>query len=122
MDADDVDAGGGPGERLLGATAKLLPEGGREAASTRAVGAAAGVQAPTIYRLFGDMRGLLDAVAAEGVGAHLRSKRARAPPAARVAAPGPGGARLVGCALPTRPLSLLRTGPRLGDVAAPPAA
>lgn len=34
--------------------------------STRAVSTAAGVQAPTIYRLFGDKQGLLDAVTAHG--------------------------------------------------------
>lgn len=51
--------------RILQATADLLAQRGREAASTRSVSAAAGVQAPTIYRQFGDMRGLLDAVAQE---------------------------------------------------------
>ena len=39
--------------------------------TTRAVAQAAGVQAPTIYRLFGDKDGLLDAVA-EHVMADLR--------------------------------------------------
>lgn len=74
MSADDVVDAGGPRERILAATAKLLSEGGRDAVSTRAVGAAAGVQAPTIYRLFGDMRGLLDAAAAEGFAAYLGDK------------------------------------------------
>ena len=37
-------------------------DGGRGAVTTRAVSAAARVQPPTIYRQFGDMRGLLDAV------------------------------------------------------------
>ena len=45
--------------------------------STRAVAAAAGVQAPTIYRQFGDMRGLLDEVASFGFSAYLRGKVAR---------------------------------------------
>jgi AcrR family transcriptional regulator len=36
---------------------------GRRAVTTRAVAAGAGVQAPTIYRLFGDKDGLLDALA-----------------------------------------------------------
>ncbi len=49
--------------RIIQAAAKLLAQGGREAASSRAVSAAAGVQAPTIYRQFGDMQGLLEAVA-----------------------------------------------------------
>jgi len=48
--------------------------GGREAVSTRAVSAAAGVQAPTIYRLFGDKQGLLEAVAAHGFTAYLNDK------------------------------------------------
>ncbi len=47
------------------AATQLLAQSGREAVSSRAVSAAAGVQAPTIYRQFGDMQGLLDAVARE---------------------------------------------------------
>ncbi len=42
--------------------------------STRAVSAAAGVQPPTIYRLFGDKQGLLDAVATHGFMAYLNDK------------------------------------------------
>jgi AcrR family transcriptional regulator len=61
-------------ERIVAAAAGLLAEGGREAVSTRAVSAAAGVQAPTIYRLFGDKQGLLDAVAAHGFAAYLNEK------------------------------------------------
>jgi AcrR family transcriptional regulator len=61
-------------ERIIEAAAALLTEGGREAVSTRAVGAAAGVQAPTIYRLFGDKQGLLDAVASHGFSTYLRGK------------------------------------------------
>ncbi|NRG41614.1 TetR/AcrR family transcriptional regulator [Rathayibacter sp. VKM Ac-2835] len=53
-------------DRILSATAALLAEGGRDAVSTRAISSAAGVQAPTIYRTFGDLRGLLDSVAAAG--------------------------------------------------------
>jgi AcrR family transcriptional regulator len=68
-------------ERIIEAAAALLTEGGREAVSTRAVGAAAGVQAPTIYRLFGDKQGLLDAVASHGFGTYLRSKAALEPSA-----------------------------------------
>jgi len=67
----------GTRERILRAAAELLAEGGREAVSTRAVAAAAGVQAPTIYRLFGDMRGLLDEVAGFGFSRYLREKTAR---------------------------------------------
>lgn len=64
-------------ERILRATAELLASGGREAVSTRTVSAAAGVQAPTIYRQFGDMRGLLDAVARETFAEYVRQKTAR---------------------------------------------
>lgn len=53
--------------------------------STRAVSAAAGVQAPTLYRLFGDKRGLLDAVAAHGLTTYLNNKMARRPSAEPVA-------------------------------------
>lgn len=65
-------------ERIVQAAAELLAAGGREAVSTRAVSAAAGVQAPTIYRQFGDMRGLLDAVAQETFAEYVRQKAARA--------------------------------------------
>ncbi|WP_327044042.1 TetR/AcrR family transcriptional regulator [Microbispora sp. NBC_01189] len=41
--------------------------------------AAAGTQAPTIYRLFGDKEGLLDAVAEFGFTSYLRDKKARSP-------------------------------------------
>lgn len=68
-----------PRERIVRAAAELLARGGREAVSTRAVGAAAGVQAPTIYRQFGDMRGLLDAVARETLAAYVAEKASRVP-------------------------------------------
>ena len=47
--------------------------------TTRAVAAAAQVQAPTIYRLFGDKRGLLDAVAHAGLAAYVARKAVREP-------------------------------------------
>ncbi len=65
-------------ERIVRATAALLATGGRDAVSTRAVSAAAGVPAPTIYRLFGDMRGLLDAAIGVTLAAYLREKTGRA--------------------------------------------
>jgi AcrR family transcriptional regulator len=64
-------------ERIIEAAAQLLATGGREAVSTRAVSAAAGVQAPTIYRIFGDKKGLLDAVASGGFADYLRTKTTR---------------------------------------------
>ena len=48
---------------IVDAAAALLREGGAQAVTTRAVAQAAGVQAPVLYRLFGDKDGLLDAVA-----------------------------------------------------------
>jgi AcrR family transcriptional regulator len=68
-------------ERIVAAAARLLAEGGRDAVSTRGVSVAAGVQAPTLYRLFGSKRGLLDAVAAHGLTTYLNSKTARKPSA-----------------------------------------
>jgi AcrR family transcriptional regulator len=65
-----------PRERILRAAARLLAEGGREAVSTRSVSAAAGVQAQTIYRQFGDMQGLLDEVARQGFASYLAGKQA----------------------------------------------
>jgi AcrR family transcriptional regulator len=65
------------GQRIVRATADLLAAGGREAVSTRSISAAAGVQAPTIYRLFGDMRGLLDAVMSYGFAGYLEKKTSR---------------------------------------------
>lgn len=63
-------------ERVIAAGAKILSEGGREALTTRAVAAAAGIQAPTIYRLFGDKDGLLEAVAEDGLAKYVARKRA----------------------------------------------
>jgi AcrR family transcriptional regulator len=61
-------------ERIVAAAAGLLADGGREAVSTRAVSLAAGVQPPTLYRLFGDKQGLLDAVATYGLQTYLHRK------------------------------------------------
>ncbi|GGM84343.1 TetR/AcrR family transcriptional regulator [Dactylosporangium sucinum] len=69
----------GARDRILAAASALLTEGGREAVSTRAVSAAAGVQAPTIYRLFGDKQGLLEAVATHGFATYLTGRTARNP-------------------------------------------
>ncbi|MER6082413.1 TetR/AcrR family transcriptional regulator [Streptomyces sp. NPDC001833] len=65
-------------ERVLRAAAELLSSQGRAGISTRAVSAAAGVQPPTLYRLFGDKDGLLDALAAYGFEQYLREKQALA--------------------------------------------
>jgi AcrR family transcriptional regulator len=65
--------------RILAAAAALIASGGAEAATTRAVATAASVQAPTIYRLFGDKRGLLEAVAEQAMSTFVAGKAARLP-------------------------------------------
>ncbi len=64
-------------ERIIRAAMELLASGGREAVTTRAVSAAADVQPPTIYRQFGDMQGLLDAVASRGFSGYIENKITR---------------------------------------------
>ena len=64
--------------RILAAAIKLITEGGVAALTTRAVATAAAVQAPTLYRLFDDKRGLLDAVAEHGLAAYAAGKAAAA--------------------------------------------
>lgn len=67
---------------IVEAAARLLHEQGPSAVTTRAVAEAAGVQAPALYRLFGDKDGLLQAVAehvlAEFVSTKAESVRAEA--------------------------------------------
>ncbi|WP_293883269.1 TetR/AcrR family transcriptional regulator, partial [Sphingomonas sp.] len=60
--------------RIIGAATDLIATGGSEAATTRAVAIAASVQAPTIYRLFGDKDGLLDAVAEQTLADYVACK------------------------------------------------
>ncbi|WP_424950741.1 TetR/AcrR family transcriptional regulator [Deinococcus sp.] len=77
---DGSEAGAAPGglrERILNAAIDLLGQDGPQALTTRAVAAAAGIQAPTLYRLFGDKSALLDAVAEHGFLTYLREKRGR---------------------------------------------
>ncbi|WP_066038934.1 TetR/AcrR family transcriptional regulator [Herbiconiux solani] len=61
--------------RIIRAAAVLIGDGGAAAVTTRAVAARAGVQAPTIYRLFGDKDGLLEAVAEDAMATHVAAKR-----------------------------------------------
>src|ERR1700722_12572257 len=61
-------------DNLVEVAARLLREQGAAAVPTRAVAEAAGVQAPTIYRLFGDKDGLLDAVAEHALAAYVADK------------------------------------------------
>ncbi|WP_233405062.1 TetR/AcrR family transcriptional regulator [Actinotalea solisilvae] len=64
-------------DRILEAATRLLDEGGPDAMSTRAVSAAARVQAPAIYRLFRDKQGLLDAVTERGFEQYVVAKTTR---------------------------------------------
>lgn len=63
--------------RILAAAEELIAASGIEAATTRAVATAAGVQAPTLYRLFGDKEGLLDAVAEHAMAIYVAEKSGR---------------------------------------------
>ncbi|MSW50842.1 MAG: TetR family transcriptional regulator [Actinobacteria bacterium] len=66
-----------PRATIVDAAARILRDGGAGALTTRAVAAAAGVQAPTIYRLFGDKDGLVDAVAEHVMSQYVATKSAR---------------------------------------------
>ncbi|WP_425147783.1 TetR/AcrR family transcriptional regulator [Deinococcus sp.] len=74
-----LSAQGGQRTRILVAATRLLASQGQDALTTRAVAAAAGVQAPALYRLFGDKRSLLDAVAEYGFLSYLNEKQLRVP-------------------------------------------
>lgn len=65
--------------RILDAASKLIAGGGIAALTTRAVASAASVQAPALYRLFGEKRGLLNAVAEHGLAAFIAQKAAVEP-------------------------------------------
>lgn len=62
--------------RIVAAAAQLLQDRGPTAVTTRSVAESAGVQAPTIYRLFGDKDGLLEAVAEHVLATHVLAKAA----------------------------------------------
>ena len=62
--------------RIVDAAAQLLREQGPAAVTTRGVAEVAGVQAPALYRLFGDKDGLLDAVAEHVMAQHVSAKAA----------------------------------------------
>ncbi|MFI5976222.1 TetR/AcrR family transcriptional regulator [Streptomyces sp. NPDC051452] len=69
------DSSDSPRRRIVEAAVELLENSGPDAVSTRAVAAAAGMQPPAIYRLFGDKEGLLEAVAEHGYAQFLERKR-----------------------------------------------
>lgn len=62
--------------KIVDAAARLLQEEGPGAVTTRRVAEGAGVQAPTIYRLFGDKDGLLEAVAEHVMASYVSTKAA----------------------------------------------
>lgn len=61
---------------IVEAASRLLRDQGPAAVTTRAVAEAAGVQAPAIYRLFGDKDGLLEAVAEHVLAEFVATKAA----------------------------------------------
>lgn len=63
---------------ILDAAAQLLRDQGPAGVTTRGVAQAAGVQAPTIYRLFGDKDGLIAALAERVFVTYLEAKVAHA--------------------------------------------
>ena len=62
--------------KIVDVAAQLLREHGPGAVTTRGVAEAAGVQAPMIYRLFGDKDGLLEAVAEHVMATYVSAKAA----------------------------------------------
>ncbi|GAA4401642.1 TetR/AcrR family transcriptional regulator [Tsukamurella soli] len=62
-------------DRIVDAAVELLAAGGPSAVTTRSVATAADVQPPTIYRLFGDKDGLLEAVADAVFADYVDAKR-----------------------------------------------
>jgi AcrR family transcriptional regulator len=76
--SDSASIGGPAGTRarIVDVAARLLQEQGPAAVTTRGVAQAAGVQAPMIYRLFGDKDGLLDAVAEQVMATYVSAKSA----------------------------------------------
>jgi AcrR family transcriptional regulator len=59
---------------IVAAAARLLRAGGARAVTTRAVAQEAGVPTPTIFRLFGDKDGLLEAVAEHVLAEYVAGK------------------------------------------------
>ena len=55
-------------ERILGAAAALIEEGGVDAVTTRAIAGRAGITAPSLYRFFADREQVLDALIEQHLG------------------------------------------------------
>ena len=64
---------------VLTAAAELVASGGTGALTTRAVAMKASIQPPTLYRIFGDKRGLLAALAQDRLARFVKEKEADAP-------------------------------------------
>jgi AcrR family transcriptional regulator len=71
-----VSSPAGTRSKIVDVAARLLQEQGPAAVTTRGVAQGAGVQAPMIYRLFGDKDGLLDAVAEHVMATYVSAKSA----------------------------------------------
>ncbi|GAB3921391.1 TetR/AcrR family transcriptional regulator [Kribbella albertanoniae] len=67
-----------PRADIVAAAAELLRTGGARAVTTRAVAQAAGVQTPTIFRIFGDKEGLMEAVAEHVMADYAAAKTRKA--------------------------------------------
>lgn len=65
--------------QILEAAADILERDGAQAVSTRSVAAAAGIRAASLYQLFGDMDGLLAALAVHGFELYLDEKHTLTP-------------------------------------------
>ena len=74
-DATDIDTR----TAVLDAAAELVALGGTSALTTRAVAMKASIQPPTLYRIFGDKRGLLAALAQDRLARFVKEKEADAP-------------------------------------------
>lgn len=74
VDPTDLSHRGDVRSVIIAAAAGLLRSGGAQVVTTRAVAEAAGVPAPTIFRLFGDKAGLLDAVAEQVMADYVADK------------------------------------------------
>lgn len=105
--------------RIVEVAGTMLRERGAAAVTTRAVADGAGVQAPTIYRLFGDKDGLLEAVAEHAM-ATFSAMKADAVRAARDEATDPvedlrtGWSMTIGFGLANPDLFVLLSDPERG--------
>lgn len=97
--------------RIIEVAAKLLRERGSSGLTTRAIADAAGVQAPTIYRLFTDKDGLLDALAEHALANYVSRKTQAEPTGDPVAELREAWERHIGFGLENPELFVLLTNP-----------